>query len=326
MPVFEGIFKGTFTADSISGNFITPSLDRVVPFVMKLDKEMRFPVKKAPTQEITGVWETVFSPDTEADRYVAKGVFEQIGNKLTGTFRTTTGDYRYLDGIVEGDSLKLSTFDGAHAFLFEAEVKDSVMNGTFYSGNHFKEPFTAKRNEAYELPSEDSLTFLKEGYERIEFSFPNTEGELVSLNDPAYKNKVVIVQIMGSWCPNCLDETKYYTSYYGTKSENVEFISLAFEYAKTKEKALASINRLKEKIGIPYPILLAQYGTSDKKEANKKLPMLTQVLSYPTTIFIDKKGIVRKIYTGFNGPATGEKYTEFKKDFETFVALLANEE
>jgi len=326
MPVFEGIFKGTFTADSISGNFITPSLDRVVPFVMKLDKEMRFPVKKAPTQEITGVWETVFSPDTEADRYVAKGVFEQIGNKLTGTFRTTTGDYRYLDGIVEGDSLKLSTFDGAHAFLFEAEVKDSVMNGTFYSGNHFKEPFTAKRNEAYELPSEDSLTFLKEGYERIEFSFPNTEGELVSLNDPAYKNKVVIVQIMGSWCPNCLDETKYYTSYYGTKSENVEFISLAFEYAKTKEKALTSINRLKEKIGIPYPILLAQYGTSDKKEANKKLPMLTQVLSYPTTIFIDKKGIVRKIHTGFNGPATGEKYTEFKKDFETFVALLANEE
>lgn len=69
---------------------------------------------------------------------MAKGVFKQYDNIVTGTFRTTTGDYRYLEGVLNGNQLKLSTFDGAHAFLFTAEVSDSVMHGMFYSGNHWK--------------------------------------------------------------------------------------------------------------------------------------------------------------------------------------------
>lgn len=327
MPVYEGYFKGVFTEDSISGVFVKPSLNRVVPFVMKQGNELRFIVTAAPSVEVTGNWEAVFSANKPADRYVAKGIFKQVGNKLTGTFLTTTGDYRYLEGAVFGDSLKLSTFDGAHAFLFEAKVNDSAMNGVFYSGNHWKEPFTAKRNENYELPEPDSLTFLKKGYEKLEFSFPDTEGNMVSLNDKRFKNKVVVVQIMGTWCPNCLDETRYFTKYYNNnKNEDLEFVSLAFEYAPTKEKALASIDRLQEAIGVPYPILLAQFGTSDKQKANQKLPMLNHVLSYPTTVIIDKNGKVRKIHTGFNGPATGEKYDEFVAEFESFISMLLKEE
>jgi thiol-disulfide isomerase/thioredoxin len=131
---------------------------------------------------------------------------------------------------------------------------------------------------------------------------------------------------MGTWCPNCLDETKYYTQYYNkNNTDDLEFVSLAFEYAPDEEKAMAAINRLKEKIGVPYTILLAQKGSSDKVKANEKLPMLNHVLSYPTTIFIDKKGSVRKIHTGFNGPATGEKYIEFVADFESFVNTLVAE-
>ncbi len=327
-PIYEGVFKGVFTADSINGNFIKPSLNRVMPFKMKQGRKERFAVTAAPKATVTGNWETVFSPDNAADRYIAKGTFKQVGHKVTGTFRTTTGDYRYLDGSVENDTLRLSTFDGAHAFLFEAKVQgDSLMDGIFYSGNHWKEPFTARKNEAYELPRADSLTFLREGYEKLEFTFPDTNGKDVSLADDQFKDKVVIVQIMGTWCPNCLDETRYYTEYYNNnKNENLEFISLAFEYATTKEKAIAGINRLKEKVGVPYPILLAQYGSSDKQKANQKLPMLSDVLSYPTTIFIDKTGTVRKIHTGFNGPATGEKYDEFVTSFETFIGKLLEEE
>lgn len=54
---------------------------------------------------------------------------------------TETGDYRYLEGVVNGNQLQLSTFDGAHAFLFTGTVTDSTINGHFYSGNHWKEPF-----------------------------------------------------------------------------------------------------------------------------------------------------------------------------------------
>jgi peroxiredoxin len=268
----------------------------------------------------------VFSPESEDDMYIAKGIFSENDGIVTGTIRTTTGDYRYLEGVIDGTTMKLSTFDGAHAFLFEAEIKDSILNGVFYSGNHWKEPFIGKRNENYELPEADSLTFLKEGYERLEFSFPNTEGDMVSLQDEQFQNKVVLVQIMGTWCPNCLDETKFYSKYYDkNKNDALEIVALAFEYAPTEERAFASINRLIEGVEVPYEVLLAQYGTSSKKKANQKLPMLNHVLSYPTTIYIDKKGVVRKIHTGFNGPATGEKYDEFVAEFDSFVGKLLDE-
>lgn len=325
-PVFEGYIAATFEGDNLRGSFIKESLDRVVPFSAEYNNDNRFEIKSKATQNASGIWETVFSKGITDDEYIAKGIFKQNGNIVTGTFRTTTGDYRYLEGVMDGDTMKLSTFDGAHAFLFTAKVSDSTMEGNFYSGNHWKEPFIAKRNDAYELPSANDLTFLKEGYDSIDFVFPNTSDELISIKDDRFKDKVVIVQIMGTWCPNCLDESKYYAEFYkNNRDQNIEIVALAFEYAKTKEKALSRIDRLQTKIGIDYPVLLAQYGTSDKAKAQEKLPMLNSVLSYPTSIFIDKTGKVRKIHTGFNGPATGEKYVEFKKEFEEFVDLLLGE-
>lgn len=328
-PVYEGYFAGKLiTENTVKGDFIKESLNRTVPFVMVYSDKARFKKTKDAHHDISGNWETVFSADVPEDRYVAKGIFNQSADGMvTGTFRTTTGDYRFLEGVLDGDKLKLSAFDGAHAFLFKATVTDSTMNGFFYSGNHWKEPFTAVRNINYELPDENSLTFIKEGYDKFEFGFPDTKGNLVSLSDKRFEGKVVLVQILGTWCPNCLDETRYYAPYYkANKERGLEIIGLSFEYAKTQEKAFKGIDRLKQRIGVEYPILLAQYGTSDKKEAAKKLPMLNHVLSYPTTIFIDKKGEVRKIHTGFNGPATGNKYIEFKKEFESYMDSLLIEQ
>ena len=131
---------------------------------------------------------------------------------------------------------------------------------------------------------------------------------------------------MGSWCPNCLDESIFYVDYLNNNVlKDVEFIWLAFEYAKTKELAINSILKLKNEIGINYPILLAQYGGTNKKEALKKFPMLNNIISYPTTIFVNKSKEVVKIHTGFNGPATGEKYIDFVKEFDkTIKSMIAN--
>lgn len=324
-PVFEGYLAGKFSEKEIIGQFVKESLNRIVPFKAVYGVEKRFTAKNTSTKDISGIWETYFSP-TMDDEYVSKGIFLQEENRVTGTFRTTTGDYRYLDGIMDGDSLKLSAFDGAHAFLFTAKVTDSSMNGFFYSGNHFKEPFTATRNDSFELPDPDSLTFINEGYEKLAFTFPDAEGNLISLDDEVYKNKVVIVQLLGTWCPNCLDETKFLVDYLKeNESKSIKVIGLAFESAKTKKKAFKGIERLKERIGVSYPILLAQFASVDKVEAQQKLPMLNHVLSYPTTIFIDKKGVVRNIHTGFNGPATGNKFVEFKKGFDQLITELTNE-
>ncbi len=327
MPVFEGFIKAKHSQGKLKGHFFIESLDRTVPFSADLDNDQRFLVSEAaPTTDVSGSWETVFSPDSEEDRYLGKGVFEQKGKEVTGTFLTTTGDYRYLEGVIDGDEMKLSAFDGSHAFLFTAKVTDSSMTGMFYSGSHWQEPFTAKRNADFELADANELTFLKEGYEQLEFTFPDTNGQPVSLTDKQFRDKVVVVQIMGSWCPNCLDESRYYSEYYNANSDkDLEFVALAFEYAKSPEAAFENINRLKENLAIGYPILLAQYGSSDKKEAQEKLPMLNHILSYPTSIIIDKKGKVRKIHTGFNGPATGEKFKEFKEDFTGFIEQLLAE-
>ena len=325
-PVYEGYIAAKINNGKLEGSYIKESLDRVVPLSANKSSE-RFVISERLTKyNINGNWETVFSKGIEEDEYIAKGIFKQEGNNVNGTFRTTTGDYRYLEGVLNGDQLSLSTFDGAHAFLFTAAVTGSTMDGHFYSGNHWKEPFTAKFNPDYELPDSDSLTFLKEGYDKIAFSFPDSSGNMVSLDDERFKDKVVLVQIMGTWCPNCLDESRFYSEYYKNNgNRDLEIVALAFEYAKTKERALMNIERLQESTGITYPILLAQVGTSSKTKANEKLPMLNHVLSYPTTIFIDKKGEVRKIHTGFNGPATGEKYTEFIEEFEDFIDLLLEE-
>ena len=325
MPAFEGYISGTFNDSVINGEFIKESLDRVVPFYAVFGDRIRFHSSANASVNVSGVWETKFSPDSE-DEYLAKGIFSQQNNKVSGTFRTTTGDYRYLEGIVDGDSLKLSTFDGAHAFLFTAKVTDSSLNGTFYSGNHFKEPFIGRRNEGFELADEESLTFLKDGYEELQFSFPNTDDTVISLKDSRFKEKVVVVQIMGTWCPNCLDETRFLSDYVKNKKrDNFEVVALAFEYAKTKDLAFKGIERLKNRVGVNYPILLAQYASSSKSKANEKLPMLNHIISYPTTIFIDKKGKVRKIHTGFNGPATGQKYIDFKEEFDQYIELLLSE-
>jgi len=325
MPIFDGYFTGTFSENEMQGSFIEESKGRSVPFSATYGEEDRFEVNEDARVNISGIWETYFDINTQ-NEYPAKGIFMQNGNKVKGTFRTKTGDYRYLDGVVTGDSLKLSTFDGSHVYLFMAQVTDSTLDGTYYSGRHAVQEFLGARNEAFELPDADSLTFLREGYDQFDFSFPDSSGKTVSLSDAEFKNKPVLVQIMGTWCTNCLDETRFYVDFMEKNPDlNVELVALAFEYAKTKEKAFEGIARLKDRTGADYPILLAQYGTSNKQKANEKLPMLNHILSYPTTIYIDKNGEVKKIHTGFNGPATGKKYEQFKKQFAETIKELTQE-
>jgi len=61
------------------------------------------------------------------------------------------------------------------------------------------------------------------------------------------------------------------------------------------------------------------------KDAEKALPQLSHIMSFPTTIFIDKKGVVRKIRTGYSGPATGEAYSVFVKEMNYFTEMLITE-
>ncbi|MFD1256389.1 TlpA disulfide reductase family protein [Mucilaginibacter terrae] len=323
MPLFDSEFKLQQRANNLSGQYIRHLGDRetITPFTAQHNTKWRFfesPVK--PAYNLSGRWSAVFGEGTDRDTTV--GEFEQKGNKVTGTFLTTTGDYRYLEGTLSGNKLYLSCFDGGHAFLFTADVQDAqtVTNGLFG-----KTSWTAVKNAIAKLPDAYSLTVLKPGYKKIEFSFPDLDGKKVSLDDARFKNKVVILQVMGSWCPNCMDETAYLVNYYKKYHiKGVEVAGLAYERTTDFEKSKKAVLQEKQHFNIPYPLLLTGY-TSNKKETAKSLPMLSNFLAFPTTIIIDKKGEVRKIYTGFSGPGTGAYYTEFVNGFERLIESLLAE-
>ncbi len=323
MPLFDSEFRLKKLGDRLQGTFIKHlgERDAATPFTAQYNVKYRFLEKpEPPVTNVSGRWSAVFGEG--ADRDTTVGEFVQTGNRLTGTFLTTTGDYRYLEGTVSGNKLYLSCFDGGHSFLFTADIadKDHLTNGRFG-----RTPWTAARKVDAKLPDAYSLTVLKPGYKTINFSFPDLNGNKVSLTDARFKNKVVILQIMGSWCPNCMDETAYLVNYYKKyNKKGVEVLGLAYERTTDMARSKKAVQQEKEHFNVPYPLLLTGY-TSNKAETAKSLPMLSNFLAFPTTIIIDKKGEVRKIYTGFSGPGTGAYYTQFTEQFERLTDNLLAE-
>ena len=321
--VFEGYIKGVLTDDKIDGVFVIESLDRVVPF-NSYKSTKRFDIDFEENKKlITNRWKFTFSPDKDNESS-SIGLFNSIGqNEIGATFRTNTGDYGFMHGGYKAGNIVLSTFNGSRAYLLEAELSNDSVKGVLYAGNHSKTIIEGVLDNDFELADEYSLTSLKNNSQKFDFSYENTVGKLISIDDDFYDGKSMVIQFMGSWCPNCLDESKFYVDYINENDlKGIEFVALAFEYAKTKGRALKSILKLKNELKINYPILLVQYGSSDKEKALEKFPMLNNIISYPTTIFLDRNKEVIKIHTGFNGPATGEKYLEFVKEFDKTIKSM----
>lgn len=324
-PVYDSYIRAIFEEDVMEGEWVVNNRENYrIPFKAYQGQAHRFTtLRKPPSMDVSGRWEASFEAPGEAP-YKAIGEFKQEGNYLTGTFLTETGDYRYLEGSVQGDKLYLSCFDGAHAFLFEAKARpDSTLIGSFRSGKDHQAIWTATRNPDFKLNRPDSLTYIREGHKGIGFSFENPEGKTASLSDAAYQGKVALLQLMGSWNPNCRDQALFLKEYLeGQNSPGLAVIGLAFERYREPEKAKNAIRSFKQELGLNYEILLAGYA--GEEEAAKALPMLNGLIAYPTLIFIDKKGEVRRIHTGFTGPATSE-YEAFKEEFAGFINQLLKE-
>ena len=256
---------------------------------------------------------------------MAIGEFKQDGNALTGTFITETGDYRFLEGTIQDKKMYLSCFDGSHAFLFEAKLNEdnTELRGRFKSGKHYTAFWEATKDPDFRLKDANTLTYLKPGFDKVDFSFKDTKGNMVSLNDDQYKGRPKIVQIFGTWCPNCRDETEFLIDYIKKNpAQEFDIIALGFEKYKDETKSIKALKTYKDKFNLPYPLLHAGYY--NKTEAAKALPMLNAIISYPTMIFLDKDNQVKKIHTGFSGPATSQ-FEAFKKEFASNIQNILTE-
>jgi peroxiredoxin len=330
MPLFDSEFRLKFEGANLKGHWIRHlgTKDVAMDFTATPNTAWRFfKDNEKPAFNVTGRWSATFGADKPGKEQLV-GEFKQTGSKLTGTFLSTTGDYRYLEGTVAGDQLYLSCFDGGHAYIFTAKIDNAqtITDGRLYAGLTSVEEWKAVKNENAKLPDAYSLTALKPGYKKIDFTFKDINGNNVSLSDSRFKNKVVIVQILGSWCPNCMDETSFIVNDYYKKyhDKGVEVIGLAYERTTDFDKSQKSLEQLKARFNIPYPLLITGF-TPAKGDPQKSLPMLADFKGFPTTFIIDKKGDVRKIHTGFSGPGTGVYYTEFIDEFEKLTDDLLAE-
>lgn len=319
-PIYNTKIVAIYEESVIEGRWIDMNKeDYSIPFAAFHGRDYRFSeMKKDPVADLTGTWQVLFGTDTDKTT-PAVGEFVQDGNHITGTFRLETGDYRYLEGTVQENKMYLSTFDGSVAYLFEAKIlDDNTLQGVFRSGKHFQTTWEGVRSEESLLKDPLSLTTASAG--SVAFTFPDSEGEEYTFEP---NGRVTVLQIMGSWCRNCYDESLFLAEQYEAyHDQGLDIVSLAFERKQDTTAAIERLARYKDRLDLPYPVLLAGLSV-DKKEASKVLPMIDELRAFPTTIFIDKKGVPRKVYTGIYGPAS-QKHEEYVAEVKSIIeALLA---
>ncbi|MCB9245417.1 MAG: TlpA family protein disulfide reductase [Flavobacteriales bacterium] len=321
-PVFNSSINAQINKNELTGYWTDRSRpgNYRLPFRAKYNLDQRFKFENPLRSEINGTWKTVFNPGTErSDTAVALFNTGEL-TVLHGTFLTETGDYRFLEGGFDGSEMKLSTFDGSHVFLFEADLESDTLRGTFYSGNHWKEGFIAWRDSTVALRDPYSIVELSAPDLALELNLPDIDKRRVDLGDPIFFNKPLIIQIMGSWCPNCMDETVFLSrNYERIRERGVEVLAVAFE-RQQGEEVLKLLHRYKENLGVPYRILYG--GSSAKDSAIRIFPQFRAIPAYPTTIFLNKDHKIVKVHTGFSGPGTGRYFDAQSRKFWETLELI----
>ena len=161
-------------------------------------------------------------------------------------------------------------------------------------------------------------TRVKNANEPFPFSFPDVTGKIISNTDARFRGKAVLVNITGSWCPNCNDDAPFLDSLYQKyKSDGLEVVGLSFEsgdidYDRDRVKEFIKRNH------VTYPVLIA--GTVDNIAT--QLPFVENFAGYPTTFFLDREGKVKLVHDGFAGPGTGAEYARVKQEIEEQVKKL----
>jgi len=326
-PVFTSVIVATLRNDSLVGKYYPKGIENgnAYKFYAVHGITDRFPwyTEKA-SFNITGRWKVIENPGTN-DSTVVVGEFKQIGDRVLGTFLSTSGDYRFLEGKVSGNKFFFSKVDGAQTFIFTADLKDqnTMENGRFMANPKYSSTWKAVRDDKIELPAGDQIVHVKKGVSTFDFAGLDMNGQKVTSKDPRFEGKVIAVLAGGSWCPNCLDEARLFRELYTKyKDKGFEVVGLNFE-DKNFELSKKKMQRFIEQTGANY-IFLYVSPRGGAKMDSVLYPIEGQKAS-PTGMFIDRLGHIRKVETGFSGPGTGEHYTKFVDETTKLIELLLSE-
>jgi len=329
MPFYESMLRARVTPEgNLEGVWLRHLASdwQAIPFRAFYGEGYRF-AGQAPVAgvSVSGRWAAVFRDPHGSDTTFRVGEFEQKGSRVTGTFLDAGGDLRYLEGAVTGDSMKISCFDGTHAYYFAARIDGNTLSGMEFSGPTAFATWTAHRDSQARIEDQFAITKWNKDLP-FTFSFKDLDGHEVSLSDQRFKGKVVLVQIMGSWCPNCMDETRFLSGFYDQyHNKGVEVVALAYERSTDFARSQNSVRTFQQRFHVHYPMLITGVAVGDPQRTEKTLPQLQAIVDFPTTIFVGKDGRIAKIHTGFSGPGTGGHYDEQKKEFYSIVDRLLAE-
>ena len=92
---------------------------------------------------------------------------------------------------------------------------------------------------------------------------------------------------------------------------------------KDLESSAYRMQRFINQTGAKYRFFYA--GSRSKQNKEDVLYPFEGVVAFPTTVFIDKKGEMRTVHTGFSGPGTGKHYDELVKETIKIIEELLNE-
>lgn len=307
----------------LSGEWINLDKENYrIPLTAEQGQDFRF-TNTGSQRQLPSRYMAQFELGTEKE-YPAVLLLENNSGKLSGTFLTETGDYRYLEGNIMNESVYLSTFDGSHAFYFQAAIKgDSLVNGIFKSGKTYQTNWIAVADSTASLTAPEKITTVESGT-RIDFSLPNQDGQIVNWENADLNGKVVILDIMGTWCPNCMDASRALKQLADPYTEkDLIVLPVLFEYRDDLTFAKEAFSEYRNQLDIPEYFLFG--GRASKKNAHQKFPMLSDVSSFPTLIFVGRNREIAEIYTGFYGPGTGQYYSDFMRNKAALIFQLVNE-
>ena|SRR5437868_11623551 len=142
---------------------------------------------------------------------------------------------------------------------------------------------------------------VQKGQRAPEFSLPSLKGSTVVLSQ--LRGRVVLVDFWAQWCEPC-------------KKELPQLDRLAKEYAPKGvvvltvniDKQRENAERMVKQLGLTLDVLLDPAGSV---AGSYDLPKM------PTSFVVDKKGIVRYVNEGFDGPKDVER---FKHELDELVA------
>lgn len=275
---------------------------------------------EAPPVRLLGRWDAWL--ETDGRRAPRLFEFRAAATGLEGTIVGSGGDFGLFWGRAEADSFDLAHFDGSFVYLLTGRLDGDTLRGVFHAGLRTQTPFVAVRSTGAPHLRPPVEVVRGDTAGPFRFSFPDLDGRIVTDADPRFRGKVVLVNIMGTWCPTCHDAEPALLRLWNRYHERgLEMVGLAYEVTGDTAVDGALVRRFRDKFAVPFPLLLA--GISDAAAAGQ--PQLSGPIAFPTLIFLGRDGRVRRVHAGFYGPALGGQYERLVAELETIVERLLTE-